>query len=195
MRAEFAFASAILMARYRPTGTRPPRCMHQPRSLSLLRNSSQTPRQPSLHKTCGATAGKPPCARRLSAVALAQADPLPRFNSCTAVGCHVGRFFQPRHWSDCCFLSSQCFLSSRIIHRHVVVLEQGVSPSEGEIAEQAAGCESLPELVQQALHRGRFVGFRQLDEVKTLQRISSPEAADRDQQIQIRPNRIRHGRR
>ena len=55
--------------------------------------------------------------------------------------------------------------------------------------------KSLPELVQQALHRGRFVAFRQLDEVETLHRISSPEAADRDQQIQIWPNPIRHGRR
>jgi hypothetical protein len=55
--------------------------------------------------------------------------------------------------------------------------------------------KSLPELVQQALHRGRFVAFRQLDEVETLHRISSPEATDRNQQIQIWPNPIRHGRR
>jgi len=54
--------------------------------------------------------------------------------------------------------------------------------------------KSLPELVQQALHRGRFVAFRQLDEVETLHRIGSPEAANRDQQIQIWSNPVWHGR-
>jgi len=52
--------------------------------------------------------------------------------------------------------------------------------------------ESRPELVHQALHHGRFVAFRHIDEAKTLHRIGSPEAANRDQQIQILSNRIRH---
>lgn len=55
--------------------------------------------------------------------------------------------------------------------------------------------KSLPEFVQQALHHGRFMALRELDKVQTLDRISSPEAADRDQQIQIWPNLIWHGRR
>ena len=51
----------------------------------------------------------------------------------------------------------------------------------------------LPELVQQALHHGRFVAFRRhLDEAETLHRISSPEAANRDEQIQIGSNPIRY---
>ena len=54
--------------------------------------------------------------------------------------------------------------------------------------------KSVPELVQQAVHHGRFVAFRHVGEAETLHRISSPGAANRKQQIQVWPDRIRHRR-
>ena len=53
---------------------------------------------------------------------------------------------------------------------------------------------SSSKLVQQALHHGWFGAFRRLDEAKTLHRVSSPEAANRDEQIQIASDPIRHDR-
>src|SRR5215510_1504786 len=53
---------------------------------------------------------------------------------------------------------------------------------------------SSSKLVQQALHHGRFGAFRRLDEANTLHRVSSPEAANRGEQIEIASNPIRHDR-
>ena len=80
----------------------------------------------------------------------------------------------------------------------VDIYEKPAAPPQKPVQarEAVAGdtLESVPELVQQAVHHGRFVAFRHVDEAETLHRISSPEAANRDQQIQLWSNRIRHGR-
>jgi hypothetical protein len=45
--------------------------------------------------------------------------------------------------------------------------------------------KSVPQLVQQDVLHRRFPAFRHAGATETLHRINSPEAANRDQQIQI----------